>query len=185
MQANDRAVEIYERIRNLPYATDGAHHARGLEEHGRGNCVAKAQLLAEELTACGLVTRLVSWEYELPILVAVQRLLRFRFDVHTAVELKLAGTWTLLDTTHDPPLALLGLSVGHWEGISGTEPAYPPLGPVIAHDGPDAASRIDEMTTRIGHHVEATDPALVNQYRRDLNELFEQARRQAAAVPAS
>ncbi|WP_114853964.1 hypothetical protein [Brachybacterium sp. YJGR34] len=58
----DRAVEIFTRVRALPYATDAAYDAPGLRERGRGNCVAKAELLAEELRGIGMTVRLVSWE---------------------------------------------------------------------------------------------------------------------------
>lgn len=79
-------VEIYEAVRNSPYDTAAANDAASLRELGRGNCVAKAALLAEELSNVDVVCRLVSWEYELPVLVEVQHELSFNSDVHTSVQ---------------------------------------------------------------------------------------------------
>ena len=177
MKKEVRALEMYEMVRNLPYRTDAAYDSVGLREQGRGNCVAKAALLAEEFLACGLVVRLVSWEYELPVLVEVQRSLRFSSDVHTAVEVHIEGEWVLVDATHDPPLADLGLTVGQWNGLTSTEPAYAPLGSIIPHDGHGSAARLGRLRSQIDQQVGATHPDIVNQYQRDLNGLFEQARR--------
>ncbi|MFC7375748.1 MULTISPECIES: transglutaminase domain-containing protein [unclassified Brachybacterium] len=171
-----RLVELYESVRGLPYDTVAAFDAAGLRAQGRGNCVAKAALLAEELSNVGMQCRMVCWEYELPVLVDVQRELRFFSDIHTAVEVHVDDRWALVDATHDPALASLGLTVGSWDGASATEPAYRPVGPVIPHDRQGRTPALDEAATRIGHQVERTDPELVSRYQEDLNRLFEKAR---------
>jgi len=66
----------------------------------------------------------------------VQKHLRFRTDIHTATEARVDGDWILADATHDPPLAQLGLTAGHWDGHVWTERAYPAIGPVIHQDHP-------------------------------------------------
>src|SRR5690606_9977854 len=124
-------VTLFEGVRNLPYDTAAAYDAEGLRAQGRGNCVAKAALLAEELGALEVPCRTVSWEYELPLLVDVQQRLGFRTDIHTAVQAHVGGRWVLVDATHDPPLDALGLPVGRWDGRSATEPAYQPIGPRV------------------------------------------------------
>ncbi|UFU06606.1 transglutaminase domain-containing protein [Ruania halotolerans] len=175
---NERAlVRAFESVRDLPYDTTAAHDAAGLRARGRGNCVAKAALLAEELSRFGATCRLVSWEYELPILVAVQRDLSFTSDIHTAVQVRVDDRWIVVDATHDPALANLGLTVGRWDGRAATEPAYQPVDPVVPH-GPYGLSKspLDSVMARIGHQVEATGPDLIAQYQRDLNVLFELAR---------
>lgn len=52
----------------LPYDEVSERDAAGLRALGRGNCVAKAHLLSEELQRLGATCRMVSWEYELPVL---------------------------------------------------------------------------------------------------------------------
>ena len=172
-------VEIYECVRDLPYDTGAAHDAVSLREQGRGNCVAKADLLAEELSGVGVECRLISWEYELPVMVDVQHDLFFDSDVHTAVQVHFGGRWLLVDATHDPALAALGLAVGHWDGASGTEPAYQAVGSTFPH-GHDGLSReLEAALERIGQQVEADDPELIARYQHDLNQLFERARSEA------
>lgn len=172
-------VEIYESVRNLPYDTAAAHDAASLREQGRGNCVAKADLFAEELSDVGVECRLISWEYKMPVLVDVQQDLPFDSDVHTAVQVLLSGKWILVDATHDPALAALGLAMGHWDGVSETEPAYQALGSIFPH-GCDGLSRdLDEAIERIGEQVEAAGLDLIARYQHDLNQLFERARSRA------
>ncbi|PCC38825.1 hypothetical protein CIK66_12965 [Brachybacterium alimentarium] len=174
-------VEIYESVRNLPYDTAAAHDAASLREQGRGNCVAKAGLLAEELSDVGVECRRISWEYKLPVLVDVQHELSFDSDVHTAVQVLLSGKWILVDATHDPALAALGLAVGHWDGASATEPAYQALGSILPHGHDGLLRDLDEAIERIGEQVEATDPELIVRYQHDLNQLFERARSRATS----
>ncbi|GAA1483783.1 transglutaminase domain-containing protein [Brachybacterium fresconis] len=170
-------VEIFERVRSLPYDTLAAHDAAGLLVDGRGNCVATAGLLSEELSALGARCRAVSWEYELPVLVDAQQHLAFRSDIHTTVQVRVEGRWVLADATHDPRLGILGLTIGRWDGHHDTEPAYRAVGPCVVHgqDGP-GSTQLKGAMERIGRQVEATDPDLIAQYQRDLNELFEGCR---------
>lgn len=177
-------VTLFEGVRNLPYDTAAAYDAEGLRAQGRGNCVAKAALLAEELGALEVPCRTVSWEYELPLLVDVQQRLGFRTDIHTAVQAHVGGRWVLVDATHDPPLDALGLPVGRWDGRSATEPAYRPIGPrvVLGQKGP-GSEQLQEAGERIGRQVEATRPELITQYRDELNALFEGCRQGREPLP--
>lgn len=119
----------------------------------------------------------VSWEYELPDLVDVQRRLSFRTDIHTAVQVHVEGRWVLADATHDAALESLGLTIGRWDGRSDTEPAYQAVGPVIVQgDGGPGSRSLEGAMARIGRQVAATDPNLIAQYQRDLNELFDGCR---------
>lgn len=172
-------VEIYESVRNVPYDTAAAHDATSMREQGRGNCVAKADLFAEKLSDVGVKCRLISWEYKLPVLVDVQHDLSFDSDVHTAVQVLLGGQWILVDATHDPALAALGLAVGHWDGASATVPAYQAVGSVFPHGHGGLSRDLDEAIERIGEQVEATDPELIARYQHDLNQLFERTRSRA------
>ncbi|GAA1299715.1 MULTISPECIES: transglutaminase domain-containing protein [Brachybacterium] len=174
-------VEIYESVRNLPYDTAAAHDAASLRDQGRGNCVAKADLLAEELSGVGVECRLISWEYKLPVLVDVQHDVPFDSDVHTAVQVLLSGKWILVDATHDPALAELGLAVGHWDGASATVPAYQAVGSVFPHGRGGLSRELDEALERIGQQVETADPELIARYQHDLNQLFERPRSQATS----
>lgn len=176
MPHQDRFVEAYYRVRGLPYDTAAAYDAPGLRAQGRGNCVAKADLLADELSGLGATCRIVCWEYELPALVEVQRDLAFASDIHTTVQVRMEDRWILVDATHDPALANLGLTVGWWDGETDTEPAYPAVGPVVALDRHGNAPQLDRAMERIAWQVENTHPDLIATYQRDLNLLFEQAR---------
>lgn len=184
MVVHTSPVTLFERVRDLPYDTTSAYDGEGLRAQGRGNCVAKAALLAEELGALGLPCRTVSWEYELPLLVDVQQRLGFRADIRTAVQVHVGGRWVLVDATHDPRLGTLGLTVGRWDGRSATEPAYQPIGPcvVLGQDGPGSA-QLQEASERIERLVEATRPELITQYRDELNALFESCRQGRDPLP--
>ncbi|WP_330173018.1 hypothetical protein OG875_05065 [Streptomyces sp. NBC_01498] len=117
-------------MRNIPYATDGAHTADTLLAVGRGDCLAKSAYLLREFTRLGHQARRVRWLYHLGDQPAEVQLLPSREDVHTACEIRLDGAWVLVDPTHDPELAAAGLTVADWDGLTDTAPAYPPCGEV-------------------------------------------------------
>jgi len=130
-RGRDAAVRAFLEVRELPYAIDAAHAADDLQRVGTGDCLAKAELLARRLTALGLRTRLVRCRYELPAVVPEVAALPSRLDLHRAVEVFLDDRWLLADATHDSGLAGTGLTVADWDGLSSTEPAYPPIGPTL------------------------------------------------------
>ncbi|EWS82493.1 transglutaminase domain-containing protein [Brachybacterium phenoliresistens] len=175
-EVRDAAAAAYVRVQAMPYATDAAHDATGLREQGRGNCVAKTELLREELAVLGVATRRVCWEYELPRLLDVQEQLAFRTDVHSAVEVRTEDGWILVDPTHDPPLGQLGLAVGTWNGSSPTAPAFAPLGPILDPEDPADRAVLDTASARIAREVERTPPEVTSQYREGLNRLFDAVR---------
>lgn len=184
MDVRASLVSLFERVRDLPYDTASAYDAAGLRATGRGNCVAKAALLVEELGAHEVPCRTVAWEYELPLLVDVQQSLGFRTDIHTAVQAHIDGRWVLVDATHDPPLGALGLTVGRWDGCSETEPAYQPVGPcVVPGQGGPGSAQLQEAMERIGRQVEAARPGLITQYQDELNALFESCRQRREPLP--
>jgi transglutaminase-like putative cysteine protease len=128
-QLTDR-LRLFEWVRAVPYATDGAHDAEHLLAVGRGDCLAKADFLLREFPLLGYPARRVRWLYLLPEQPTEVHQLVSRRDVHSAVEILLAGVWVLVDATHDPALARAGLTVACWDGWTDTLPAYPPLGAI-------------------------------------------------------
>lgn len=122
-------VAAFEAVRNMPYATDAAHDAQELLEKGRGDCLAKSDLLFHALTYLGLQARFVRWRYSLPSLPGTGQL-SVPFDLHRAIEVCLDRSWSLVDATHDPPLSS-HLPVAKWDGRGPTEPAYEPVGPIM------------------------------------------------------
>lgn len=127
----DGAVGLFTRVRDLPYATDGAHDADSLMRVGRGDCLAKSAYLIREFRNMGIPVRRTRWLYHLPPHPAEVALLPSREDVHTALEVRIEVEWVLVDATHDPGLAHAGLAVAEgWDGSTSTVPAYPPTGPV-------------------------------------------------------
>lgn len=120
-------VDLFERIKKLPYATDAAHSAQMLAAVGRGDCLAKSEALVEGFKELGYPARRVRWLYELPGMPRAVELLGTRLDVHSAVEVRIGDRWILTDATHDPPLVRAGLMVAHWDGWNDTAPAYEPL----------------------------------------------------------
>ncbi|MEV0623687.1 transglutaminase family protein [Nonomuraea sp. NPDC050404] len=138
MDERAERIALFLAVRNVPYATDGAHDADTLMTLGRGDCLAKSAYLIEGFRALGYQARRVRWLYHLPDRPAEVRLLPSREDVHSAVEVLIEGRWTLVDATHDPPLAAAGLTVAEWDGITDTIPAYEPRGPLWRPgDGPE------------------------------------------------
>lgn len=130
---------LFTAVRNLPYATNGASDAVELVRMGRGNCLAKADLLLQGFQLLGYGARRVRWRYQLPEQPPEVALLPSRDDIHTAVEVQLGGRWILVDATHDPPLVRGDFIVNTWDGERPTAPAYQPQGPVW-REGEDAAA---------------------------------------------
>ncbi|MFI6732471.1 transglutaminase domain-containing protein [Nonomuraea sp. NPDC050451] len=138
MDAPAARIALFLAVRNVPYATDGAHDAETLMTVGRGDCLAKSAYLIEGFRALGHQARRVRWPYHLPDRPEEVRLLISREDVHSACEVRIGGRWTLVDATHDPALAAAGLTVAEWDGLSDTVPAYEPRGPLWRPgDGPE------------------------------------------------
>ena len=156
-------ILAFERVRDLPYAIDGGHDGDELLAMGRGDCLAKADLLARDLTSLGQEVRLVRFGYLLPDVVPQAARLPERSDLHRAVQVRRGDRWVLVDATHDPPLARGGLTVGKWDGINQTEPAYPPTGPVLVEGHDDTA--IQESLRQIAAWVSRTDPAVMGSWR--------------------
>lgn len=66
--------------------------------------------------------------------------------------------------------------MGCWDGASATEPAYQAVGSTFPHGQGSSSLQLDEVQSRIGEQVEATNPDLIARYQRDLNQLFERTR---------
>ncbi|MFF4924285.1 transglutaminase domain-containing protein [Kitasatospora sp. NPDC001261] len=131
-------IRLFEQVRAVPYATDGAHDAESLMVIGRGDCLAKADFLLRGFLLLGYPARRVRWLYLLPEQPAEVHQLVSRQDAHSAVEVLLAEVWVLVDATHDPALAGAGLTVASWDGWTDTLPAYPPLDEIWRPgDGPE------------------------------------------------
>jgi hypothetical protein len=133
-------VACFYAVRDLPYALDGAHDADGLHSQGRGDCLAKSELMrlaAEELR---IAARYVCWLYLLPAVVSEVAELPSRLDVHRAVQVHVGGTWVLADATHHPGLRRTPLPVSDWDGRHDTKPAYPLAGPMIVEESAHAAA---------------------------------------------
>ncbi len=150
-------IALFNAVRDLPYATDAASDAATLIRARRGNCLAKADVLACGFTQLGYRVRTVRWLYRLPGAPAEVALLPSRDDVHTALEVFLGQRWRLMDATHDPPLAAIGLTVNDWEGQDGTQPAFVPLGPVwqVGVDNEAIASAVATIRARYTDDVSA------------------------------
>jgi transglutaminase-like putative cysteine protease len=144
VDARAERIALFLAVRNVPYATDGAHDAETLMTAGRGDCLAKSAYLIEGFGALGHQARRVRWLYHLPDRPAEVLLLPSREDVHSAAEVLIDGRWTLVDATHDPLLAAAGLTVAEWNGITDTVPAYEPRGPLWRPgDGPEPVPNAD------------------------------------------
>lgn len=149
---------VFAAVRDLPYATDAAADAATLVRAGRGNCAAKADLLARGLRLLGDDARMVRWRSRLPAWPPEVALLPSRDDLHTAVEVAVAGRWVLVDATHDPPLARGGLVVGDWDGWHPTPPAYEPDGPIWREGTDDAAIAAALAALAAQYHGRAAAP---------------------------
>lgn len=132
-------MATFEDVRDLPYALDGAHDAGELQRLGRGDCLAKADLLARRLADLGQEIRLVRFSYKLPSVIPEVEALVGGEDLHRAVQMRVGRRWILVDATHDLGLAGSGLTVARWDGRHATEPAYPPTGPILVEGRDDNA----------------------------------------------
>ena len=167
------AVQAFRTVRDMPYATNAAHDADALRRVGRGDCLAKSALLIEELQGLGLCARRVRWRYLLPEHPVEVRLLPTRYDVHSAVQVRLGERWALVDATHDSLLAAK-LTVADWDGASHTPPAYEPAGPIWVdgqHDD-EIRAEIEEIVQR-WHGV---SPSVGPTYQRAFNAWLDELR---------
>lgn len=155
-------VASFYAVRDLPYAINAAHDAAALVELGRGDCLAKAELLAQLLGLHGLECRLVRLPYLLPDVVPEVRLLPSRLDLHRAVQVLLEGCWRLVDATHD---VCLGpeLAVADWDGINATLPAYEPLAKPMVEGQDDTL--IAEVVAEIDAWVSTCPAGTLNTWR--------------------
>jgi len=174
--ARDAAARraVFAAVRDLPYATDAAADAATLVRTGRGNCVAKADLLTYGLRLLGDDARRVRWRYQLPAWPPEVGLLPSRDDLHTAIEVAIAGRWVLVDATHDPPLARGGLVVGDWDGWHPTRPAHEPDGPIWREGTDDAAIDAAVVVLAALYHGRAAAPPIT--YRNAFNSWLGQLR---------
>jgi Transglutaminase-like superfamily len=127
-------VACFYAVRDLPYALDGAHDGAGLLLKGRGDCLAKSELMRLAARVLQIPARYAWWLYLLPDVVPEVAELPSRLDVHRAVQLRVGGSWVLADATHHPGFRHTGLRVCGWDGRHDTQPAYPPAGPVLVED---------------------------------------------------
>ncbi|HEX3493515.1 MAG TPA: transglutaminase family protein [Streptosporangiaceae bacterium] len=157
------AVACFFAVRDLPYALDGGHDAAGLLEQGRGDCLAKSELLSLALRELGHPTRFVRWPYLLPDVVPEVALLPGRLDVHRAVQVRVGGTWVLADAAHHPGLRGSALRVCDWDGRRDSEPGFPPAGPLIA--GQLAADQISAACEEITSWTRKCPPEVMARWR--------------------
>lgn len=169
---------LFAAVRDLPYATNAASDAGTLILLGRGNCLAKADLLARGLRLLGDDARRVRWRYALPEWPPEVRLLPSRDDIHTAIEVMIAGHWVLVDATHDPPLAHGGFVVNDWDGQRATLPAYEPHGPIWREGEDDAAIMVALAAIAAQYQGDTAAPAATAgaRYRSAFNAWLEQLR---------
>lgn len=169
-----QAVAAFDQVRGLPYAIDAAHDADSLDALARGDCLAKSDLLARRLRRLGFRVRMVRWLYLLPDVVPETRELPSRLDMHRAVEVWSRRGWILVDATHDPALARAGLTVTEWDGISSTQAAYPPVGPLWV-EGRDS-DEIANGLARVRRWVDACPPLVLERWREAYIRWLDQAR---------
>lgn len=156
-------VACYYAVRDLPYALDGAPDAAELLTQGRGDCLAKSELLRLAARVLAIPARYVCWPYLLPGVVPEVAELPSRLDVHRAVQLRVGAAWVLADATHHPALRDTPLTVSEWDGRHDTKPGYPPAGPVIVEDEtPDAARQARE---KVRHWTASCPPQVLARWR--------------------
>jgi hypothetical protein len=156
-------VACYYAVRDLPYALDGAHDAAELIVQGRGDCLAKSELLRLAARVLAIPARYVCWLYLLPDVVPEVAELPSRLDVHRAVQVGVGGAWVLADATHHPGLRDTALPVSEWDGRHDTKPGCPPVGPVIVEDvTPDAARQAREQ---VRHWTASCPPQVLARWR--------------------
>lgn len=124
-------VSSFYAVRDLPYALDGAHDGVSLLRHGRGDCLAKSDLMMMAAGELGVPCRFVRWRYLLPEVVPEAAALPSRVDVHRTVQLKVGGSWLLAGPTHHRGLRQTALTVSDWDGEHDTDPGYLPVGPLM------------------------------------------------------
>lgn len=137
--AVEARVNIYERIRDIPYAAipEIADSKRYVEilNLGKGSCTPKHLLLGDMYQRLGMQVLYVVYpfrwdEVEIDYPPQLLRLAReLPLSHHLACKVDIDGELILVDATLDPALKRLGLPVNEeWDGISNTLLAINPCG---------------------------------------------------------
>lgn len=156
-------VACFYAVRDLPYALDGANDAAGLLRQGRGDCLAKSELMKLIAESLGVPARFVRWRYLIPAVVPEVTELPDRLDVHRAVQVRPGPKWLLADVTHQSGLRGRGLIVADWDGQHDTVPCYPVVGPMMIDDNDPAA--VAQACAEVARWTARCPPAVLQRWR--------------------
>lgn len=130
LTGSDRRIAAFYIIRNVPYKlTAWTGDPNSLFALDRGDCRHKSAALITLMRACKFDARPVQVPFDwadLPIPKSVLEPLAETRGIHDTVEVKVDGTWILVDPTWDPALAKAGFPVlANWNGLEPTLPITP------------------------------------------------------------
>jgi transglutaminase-like putative cysteine protease len=150
-------VDVFERVRDIPFSFAPHTDAMTLLRHGSGTCAPKHALLAQEYERLGVPTRFVYVTYRLDDMPGefppeLQPLVHDGIvRGHAALQIYRSGGWLDVDATFDRPLKAHGFVVTEgWDGRSSMPLVVVPLSRVETAEPParvEAVLGIQHRTT--------------------------------------
>ena len=106
----DKLVEIFEKVRDLPYEIGPLYEGEKLIEYGRGGCGPKSRYLADQLNKLGYEVRVCITPYRWTDLAALPDELKKmpqvdRMGNHVYLKVKIDDDWALIDPSWDKNLS--------------------------------------------------------------------------------
>lgn len=127
LSSRERRIAVFQLVQNVPYKlTVWKGDPDSLFSLGRGDCRHKSNALVRLMRAFKFEARPVRVPFDwadLPIPSSVLEPLLETRGIHDSVEVKIDGTFVLVDPTWDPALAIAGFPVlSDWDGMAPTMP---------------------------------------------------------------
>lgn len=127
---SDNIVNLFEKVRDIPYHCDVTRNPQNLFKKNRGSCFEKNVYLGNRLEDIGYDVKYMKAEFEwdkLPISDSTLSLLDDKDSEHLFLEVKMEDRWISIDSTFDSELEKAGFRVEtDWDGKSDTIIAVPP-----------------------------------------------------------
>ncbi len=142
-------LEIYRRVRDIPYQFTATRDVETLLKTNSGTCTAKHILFSEMVHRLGYNTRFIVDEMDLSDLLqglnredaVVKNLFQLASDLdnyfHTYTQIMIDSRWVSVDLSFDSTLAPYGFKVSRWDGKNDTGLIHIPIKTYVVEDRPD------------------------------------------------
>lgn len=127
---NKKAVELFNKIQNIPYFCLRERDPEKLLKKNKGSCSEKHLFLGKALEELGIPIKylLIKFDWnDLPIPKEIVKKKDSSIGYHLALKIKINNKWIYVDATFDPKLEKAGFPITkNWKGDKDTKLAFPP-----------------------------------------------------------